>query len=102
MSLARHVAPFEDNDREEPLVDLFLPPVERGAASLLSERRLSNHSAAPASAPARSIRKQLSYDAFAPPDEIHHEHGGVTPYNVPAARRVGRLNPIWPYLYPCR
>jgi hypothetical protein len=87
MSLIQHVSNLEGIDREEALVDLFLPPLDRiVSAEQASIRRLSLESAGfPGS---KSIRRIISYDALKPPDETVEEYGGVTQYNVSTARRV--------------
>lgn len=90
MSLVQHVTSLEGADREEALVDLFLQPLER-QVSLTSERerRLSIESAR--DGPTRSVRRIISYDALKPPEENLEEYGGVTPYNVSTAKRVGEF-----------
>jgi hypothetical protein len=90
MSLIQHVSNLEGTDREEALVDLFLPPLDRVvSAEQVSIRRLSLESAGLAGN--KSIRRIVSYDALKPPDETVEEYGGVTPYHVSTARRVSLL-----------
>lgn len=91
MSLVQHVSNLEGTDREEALIDLFLPPLER-AASLdrASERRLSVESGGWPST--KSVRRVISYDALKPPEEAIEEYGGITPYNVSTTRRIGKLS----------
>jgi len=87
MSLVQHVSNLEGTDREEPLIDLFLPPVER-AASI--DRRLSLESCGLEHA--KSVRRIASYDYLKAPEETIEEYdGGITPYKVPTSTRVGRL-----------
>jgi hypothetical protein len=87
MSLIQHVSNLEGHDREEALVDLFLPPLDRVvSAEQASVRRLSIESNGLAGN--KSIRRIVSYDALRPPDETVEEYGGVTPYHVSTARRV--------------
>jgi hypothetical protein len=89
MSLVQHVHPLEGQDREEALVDLFLPPLERAVSvERTTERRLSLESGF---GPAKSIRHVVSYDVLKPPEETVEEYGGVTQYHVSTAKRVGKL-----------
>jgi hypothetical protein len=94
MSLIQHVHPLEGIDREEALVDLFLPPLER--TSSINDlhdhtpQRLSFDSQFPGSQ--KSLRRVVSYDALKPPEEtLPEEYGGLTPYRVSTAKRVGKL-----------
>jgi len=93
MSLIHHVHPLEGTDREEALVDLLLPPLERhfaGDRASDRERRLSFDSQLQGSQ--RSIRRVISYDALKPPEDTAvDDHGGLTPYHVSTAKRVGKL-----------
>lgn len=95
MSLVQHVHPLEGTDREEALVDLFLPPLERVASiDRASERRFSLESGF--SGPPKSIRRIISYDALKPPEETTEEYGGVTQYHVTTAMRLGKpAFPLW-------
>lgn len=89
MSLVQHVSQLEGTDREEALVDLFLPPVERAESIARSdrERRLSVGSGFD---PDRSIRRLASYDYLKQPDDTIEEYGGgVTQYTVSTAKRIG-------------
>ncbi|KAF2194441.1 MFS transporter-like protein Fmp42 [Zopfia rhizophila CBS 207.26] len=88
MSLAQHVTSIEGTDREEALVDLFLAPLER-QASITSERRLSLENGLPGHS--KSVKRVISYDALKPPEETQEEYGGVTPYNVSAAKRIAQI-----------
>ncbi|ORY16483.1 MFS transporter-like protein Fmp42 [Clohesyomyces aquaticus] len=91
MSLVQHVTTFEGTDREEALVDLFLPPLERQfSLERAPERRLSLESAGNQGY-ARSLRRVISYDALKQPEEMHEEYGGVTPYHVSTVRRVAQV-----------
>jgi hypothetical protein len=91
MSLIQHVHPIEGTDREEALVDLFLPPLERQhSIERPSERRFSLESGF--SNRGRSVRRIISYDALKPPEETEEEYGGVTQYHVSTAKRIGKLN----------
>ena len=88
MSLVQHVTNLEGTDREEALVDLFLPPLERQTdTERLSERRFSVESGVRPSN--KSIRRVVSYDALKPPEQTVEEDGGVTPYRVSTLKRVG-------------
>ncbi|KAF2683769.1 MFS general substrate transporter [Lentithecium fluviatile CBS 122367] len=90
MSLVQHVSNLEGTDREEALVDLFLPPLERlVSAEHAAERRLSLESGGLASN--KSIRRIISYDALKPPEETVEDYGGVTPYHVSTARRIAQV-----------
>jgi hypothetical protein len=90
MSLIQHVHAFEGTDREEALVDLFLPPLDRlETAERASIRRLSLESSGLASS--KSIRRIVSYDALKPPEATVEEYGGVTPYNISTTRRLGKF-----------
>lgn len=93
MSLAQHVTNHEGNDREEALVDLFVPPLER-EFSVASERRPSLDSAGGPIGHGKTLRKVISYNAFAPPGDKPEVNGGLTPYHVSTAKRIGELNPI--------
>jgi hypothetical protein len=92
MSLIQHVHPLEGTDREEALVDLFLPPPERRNSIdsyQASQRRLSFDSQFPGSQ--KSVRRIISYDALKPPeDTLPEEYGGLTPYRVSTAKRIGK------------
>ena len=89
MSLVQHVSQLEGQDREEALVDLFLPPIER-AESIARERRYSSDSGFEST---KSIRRLASYDFLKQPDDtIEDNDGGVTQYNVSTAKRIGSYN----------
>lgn len=98
MSLIQHVTQQEGTDREEALVDLFLPPVDRQISRQeASERRLSLESAISGHAgflglPGKQVRRVISYDAIKKPDEpvAGEEYGGLTPYKVSTAKRIGK------------
>ena len=91
MSLAQHVTSIEGTDREEALVDLFLPPLERHSSQdRASERRLSFEDGPLGHT--RSVTRIISYDALKPPEELPEEYGGVTPYNVSTLKRAGKLS----------
>jgi len=98
MSLIQHVHPLEGIDREEALVDLFLSPLERISSindlhDHTPQRRLSFDSQFPGSQ--KSLRRVVSYDALKPPEEtLPEEYGGLTPYRVSTAKRVGKLHRI--------
>ncbi|CAI6336574.1 unnamed protein product [Periconia digitata] len=87
MSLVQHVGNLEGTDREEALVDLFLPPQDReNYPDHFSERRLSIESGTATST--RSLRRIVSYDALKPTEDTVEEDGGVTPYHVSTKRRI--------------
>ena len=95
MSLVQHVTQQEGTDREEALVDLFLPPIDRLInREHVTERRLSLESAISHSgflSAGNSVRRVISYDAIRRPEEpaLGEEYGGITPYNIPTSTRVG-------------
>ncbi|KAF1914601.1 major facilitator superfamily domain-containing protein [Ampelomyces quisqualis] len=98
MSLLQHVTQQEGHDREEALVDLFLPPIDRqNNREHAAERRLSFESAVSSSGflglPGKSIRRVISYDAIKKPDlpVAGEEYGGLTPYKVSTAKRVAQV-----------
>jgi hypothetical protein len=95
MSLIQHVHPHEGTDREEALVDLFLPPLER-QATVERQRRASIESGYQPSQ--RSIRRIISYDALKPPQETAavEQPAGVTQYHVSAAKRLGEFGRLIP------
>jgi len=100
MSLIQHVTQQEGTDRDEALVDLFLPPVDRHTNRQdAAERRQSFESAVSApgflAAPGRSVRRVISYDVIPKPDEPvpGEEPGGLTPYKVSTAKRIGKFFP---------
>jgi hypothetical protein len=107
MSLIQHVTQQEGTDREEALVDLFLPPVDRQLSRQdAAERRLSLESAISGagflSAPGKSVRRVISYDVIPHPDEpvAGEEPGGLTPYKVPTGKRIGKFGSILPQSVP--
>ncbi|KAF2469852.1 MFS transporter-like protein Fmp42 [Lindgomyces ingoldianus] len=88
MSLVQHVTTFEGTDREEALVDVFLPPLERQISlEQASERRLSLESSE-FPGQVKTIRRIISYDALKAPEEMQEDYGGVTPYHISMARRI--------------
>jgi hypothetical protein len=96
MSLIQHVTAQEGHDREEALVDLFLPPSDRQTnREQAAERRQSFESAISGvgflGLPNKSIRRVISYDAIKNPEEpvAGEEYGGLTPYKVSTTKRVG-------------
>lgn len=96
MSLIQHVTQQEGTDREEALVDLFLPPVDRQISRQeASERRFSFESAVSGAGffgpQGKQIRRVISYDAIKNPEEpvAGEEYGGLTPYKVPTSKRIG-------------
>ncbi|KAH8728047.1 major facilitator superfamily domain-containing protein [Phaeosphaeriaceae sp. PMI808] len=98
MSLIQHVTQQEGHDREEALVDLFLPPIERHInREQANERRLSLESAISGSGflgiPGKSIRRVISYDAIKKPEElvVGEEYGGLTPYKVSTTKRIAQV-----------
>jgi len=98
MSLIQHVTQQEGTDREEALVDLFLPPIERYTnREHAAERRLSFESAISSSGflgvPGKSVRRVISYDAIKKPEEpvAGEEYGGLTPYKVSTTKRLGKF-----------
>lgn len=92
MSLVQHVTQIEGTDRDEALVDLFLPPLERHASvERSSERRLSLESGHTFRS-GKSIRRIISYDALRGPDNPLDEFGGVTQYHYSTKRRLGTLS----------
>lgn len=87
MSLVQHVSQLEGQDRDEALVDLFLPPLERAESIARSERRLSFGSGFDSN---KSIRRLASYDYLKPPEDTVEEYGvGVTQYTVSTPKRIG-------------
>jgi len=101
MSLIQHVTQQEGTDREEALVDLFLPPIDRQHSRQdAAERRYSLESAISSagflSAPGKSIRRVISYDVIPKPDEpsAGEEPGGLTPYKVPTGKRIGKSSAL--------
>jgi hypothetical protein len=106
MSLIQHVGQTDGVDREEALVDLFLPPVERYINRQdAAERRLSLESAISGAGflgvpSGKSVRRVISYDVIPKPDEpVPGEvvGGGLTPYKVSTTKRVGKFIPIRKY-----
>ncbi|KAF2736336.1 MFS general substrate transporter [Polyplosphaeria fusca] len=93
MSLVQHITQIEGVDRQEALVDLFLPLLERQPSiDRVSERRLSFESAV--SGKGKSIRRVISYDALKEPEELpatENLTGGVTPYKISNARRFAQV-----------
>lgn len=96
MSLIQHVTQQEGVDREEALVDLFLPPVDRVInREQAAERRLSFESAISGSGflglPSKTVRRVISYDAIKDPEVpvAGEEYGGLTPYKVSTTKRIG-------------
>ncbi|KAF2120171.1 MFS transporter-like protein Fmp42 [Lophiotrema nucula] len=90
MSLVQHVTQLEGHDRDEALVDLFLPPLERYASQdRASERRLSLESGFFSTG--KSVRRVISYDALKPPEELPDEHTGVAAYNVRKRIRIAQV-----------
>ncbi|KAJ4288564.1 hypothetical protein N0V90_011801 [Kalmusia sp. IMI 367209] len=90
MSLVQHVSQLEGQDREEALVDLFLPPLERAASREdFAERRFSTGSGFDNT---KSVRRLASYDYLKPPEETIEDYGGgVTQYTVPTAKRIAQV-----------
>lgn len=104
MSLIQHVTQVEGHDREEALVDLFLPPTDRqNNREQAAERRQSFDSAISSSGflglPGRTVRRVISYDAIKKPElpVAGEEYGGLTPYKVSTTKRVGRL--LYPFIF---
>lgn len=99
MSLIQHVTQQEGTDRDEALVDLFLPPVDRQASRQeATERRLSLEShfsgAGFLGLPAgKSVRRVISYDVIPKPEEpvAGEEYGGLTPYKVTTTKRIAQV-----------
>ncbi|KAH7401187.1 major facilitator superfamily domain-containing protein [Pyrenochaeta sp. MPI-SDFR-AT-0127] len=98
MSLIQHVTQQEGTDREEALVDLFLPPVDRQISRQeASERRLSLESAISSTGflggSGKTIKRVISYDVIPKPEEpvAGEEYGGLTPYKVSTSRRVAQV-----------
>jgi hypothetical protein len=97
MSLIQHVTQVEGHDREEALVDLFLPPIDRQQnRELAAERRYSLESAVSGRSgflglPGKSVRRVISYDAIKKPElpVAGEVDGGLTPYKVSTTKRVG-------------
>jgi hypothetical protein len=86
MSLVQHVSQLEGQDRDEALVDLFLPPLERAESVARSDRRFSFGSGLDST---KSIRRLASYDFLKPPEDTVENYGGVTQYTVSTAKRIG-------------
>jgi hypothetical protein len=99
MSLVQHVTQQEGLERDEALVDLFLPPIERMISrEQASERRLSQHSAVSGSGffnTGKTVRRVISYDAIKPTLEpvAAELDGGVTAYHVSTFKRIGTSHP---------
>ena len=79
MSLVQHVSAVEGTDRQTP------GETDRSHSVYTPGHDNDNNNN-------KSVRQVLSYDAF--PSEraevpLKEEHGGVTPYNVPVAKRIG-------------
>ncbi|KAF1844269.1 MFS general substrate transporter [Cucurbitaria berberidis CBS 394.84] len=99
MSLIQHVTQQEGIDREEALVDLFLPPVDRQLSRQeASGRRLSLESAISESAgflgvSGKQVRRVISYDALKKPEVpvAGEEYGGLTPYKVSTSKRIAQV-----------
>lgn len=98
MSLIQHVGQQEGTDRDEALVDLFLPPIDRQHSRQdAAERRLSMESAMSnagfVNPQGKGIRRVISYDVLPNPDvpSSGEEPGGLTPYKVPTAKRIGKF-----------
>ncbi|KAF2123443.1 MFS general substrate transporter [Dothidotthia symphoricarpi CBS 119687] len=97
MSLIQHVTQQEGTDREEALVDLFLPPIDRLInREHATERRLSLESAISCSgflSAGKTVRRVISYDAIKKPEEPAQgeEYGGITPYNISTSMRVAQV-----------
>ncbi|OAL04799.1 MFS general substrate transporter [Phaeosphaeriaceae sp. SRC1lsM3a] len=98
MSLIQHVTQQEGHDREEALVDLFLPPIDRQInRGQAAERRLSLESAISSSGflglPGKSIKRVISYDAIKKVEQpvAGEEYGGLTPYKVSVTKRVAQV-----------
>jgi hypothetical protein len=92
MSLIQHVTQQEGHDREEALVDLFLPPIDRqNNREQAAERRLSLESAISSTGflgvPGKTIRRVISYDAIKKPELL--VDGGITQYSVSPTKRIG-------------
>lgn len=98
MSLIQHVGQQEGTDREEALVDLFLPPIDRQQSRQdAADRRLSMESALSNAGfinpHGKGIRRAISYDVLPNPDvpTAGEEPGGLTPYKVSTAKRIGKF-----------
>jgi hypothetical protein len=96
MSLIQHVTQYEGTDREEALVDLFLPPDDRQInRENGSIRRLSLESAVSGTGflglPGKTVRRVISYDVIPKPEEpvAGEVDGGLTPYKVSTRKRIG-------------
>jgi hypothetical protein len=97
MSLIQHVTQQEGHDREEALVDLFLPPVDRqNNREIVAERRVSLESAITNSGflglPSKTLRRVISYDAIKKPEvPVAGELPdiGVSQYKISTTKRVG-------------
>lgn len=98
MSLIQHVTQQEGIDRDEALVDLFLPPVDRLISRQeASERRLSLESAISGAGfygtQGKQVRRVISYDLIKKPEEpvTGEEYGGLTPYKISTSRRIAQV-----------
>ncbi|KAL6705622.1 hypothetical protein ACN47E_006569 [Coniothyrium glycines] len=99
MSLIQHVTQQEGTDRDEALVDLFLPSVDRQISRQeATERRLSLESHLSSVGflgvtAGKSIRRVISYDVLTKPDEpvAGEADGGLTPYKVSASKRGAQV-----------
>ncbi|KAF1922482.1 MFS general substrate transporter [Didymella exigua CBS 183.55] len=97
MSLIQHVTQQEGTDREEALVDLFLPPIDRlESREQASERRLSfqsQYSNAGFLHTGKSVRRVISYDTLHKPQEpvAGDVDGGVTQYKVSTFKRAAQV-----------
>ncbi|KAF2845921.1 MFS transporter-like protein Fmp42 [Plenodomus tracheiphilus IPT5] len=97
MSLIQHVTQQDGTDRDEALVDLFLPPVDRQISRQeASERHFSLESAISGAGflggqgQGKTIKRVISYDVLPRPEVpvTGEEYGGLTPYKVPTSKRV--------------
>lgn len=88
MSLAQHVTATEGFDREAPLSESWTPSHHSAHHSINSDHPPWHH---------KSVRRVLSYDAFPPLERevtLKEEYGGITPYHVPVAKRIGSSFPL--------
>lgn len=100
MSLIQHVTQQEGTDRDEALVDLFLPPLDRQSSRQeATDRRLSFESAVSGAGflgvpgQGKTIKRVISYDVLPRPEVPvpGEEYGGLTPYKVPTSKRVAQV-----------
>ncbi|KAF2873988.1 MFS transporter-like protein Fmp42 [Massariosphaeria phaeospora] len=91
MSLAQHVTQTDGTDREEALVDLFLPPLQRYQSIERASVRRSSFGSGSHASHGKTVRRAISYDALRGSEDIAEDYGGVTPYNVSTSKRITQI-----------